>query len=355
MAHAGSVQARIEGIAYPGGSSRRLGATLTSRVDADDAAETALEILDEHGSVVAATLLRQVTLDPRLGSGPRRMTFPDGTLFETEDHAAVEALAGHDGWSWLHAFEQFHPRLILITIGALIGMVVVYRFVLNWLVVAAVALTPDVLVDQIDRGTMQTIDLVMADETRLSAEQQAVTREVFDQVVAALPARTRDRHQFQVLFRDIPRMGPNAFALPGGTIVFTDQFLEMFGDDDIVAAVVGHELGHVVEQHGLQQLYRALGLYFLITMLAGETGPMLEDLLLEGNALLSLSYSRHHEREADAFGLQLSHRAGFDPSALKRFFEQMNALGGAPPEFLSSHPSSGKRMDAIDQIVEELR
>lgn len=87
-------------------------------------------------------------------------------------------------------------------------------------------------------------------------------------------------------------MGPNAFARPGGTIAIIDELLERFDDPNVVAAILGHEMAHVSQKHSLAQLYRAGSTYLLITLIAGDPGPLLDTILVEGNALLSLAYSR---------------------------------------------------------------
>ena len=139
-------------------------------------------------------------------------------------------------------------------------------------------------------------------------------------------------------------------------MVMTDELVTIFPDEDVIAAIIGHEIVHVVEEHGLRRLYRSLGAYVLIALLAGDTGPMLEDILLEGNALLSLSFSRAQETSADEFGLILSHRAGFDPAGLKTFFEALeHEHGGSDVEWMSTHPSHGDRIEAIDRFIEGLR
>lgn len=334
----------LPGFGFPSGSSRRIPARLMLVADG-------LELVAEDGTLLASAPRDGLQVDPRLGSAARRITFPDGTMFETEDHTGAEAVFGRDRWSVLHGFEQFHIRLIPITIAAVVAMYLVYRYALSALVNVAVALTPQPLVDQIDRGTLQTLDFVMVGESALPEDRRTEIEAIFDDMVATLPPRIAAKHEFELLFRDGGRIGPNALALPGGTIIITDEFTEEFPETDILAAVIGHEIGHVVEEHGLQQLYRALGLYFLVTMLAGETGPMMEDVLLEGNALMSLGYSRVHEREADQFGLLLTHDAGYNPYAMQVFFERVMEMENPSPEFLSTHPSSESRADAVARFI----
>ena len=181
-----------------------------------------------------------------------------------------------------------------------------------------------------------------------------LSKERHQTATGPLPENERNARDFKLLFRAMPEAGPNAFALPGGTMVMTDELIREFPSEDVIAGILGHEIGHVVEEHGLRRLYRSLGSYVLIALLAGETGPMLEDILLEGNALMSLSYSRAQESAADEFGLTLSHRAGFDPAGLKVFFERLGMEIGDDVQWMSTHPSHSNRVEAIERYINGL-
>lgn len=348
----------VEGRAYAPLSSRIYAARLARRCSAAPEETGPLtgcqaEVLDSEGRVLAAAALTELRIDARLGRQPRRLEFPDGTVFETEDHAAIEALTGPVRGSWLHAMEQFRPRLIAVAAAALAGIWLIWRYGLDMLVAAAVMITPAVAVQQIDSGMVQTIDYALAEPTGLSKQEQARVTEVFETLLAHAGEPPKGAG-FQLLFRDMPGMGPNALALPGGTVVMTDAFVEQFPDEDVLAGVLGHEIGHVAEQHGLKQLYRSIGLYVVVAFLAGETGPLMEDVLLEGNVLLSLRYGRGHEASADSYGVRLADRAGYDPEGLKRFFAEVQGQAGEPPEWLSSHPNHATRLEAIDGHIRAL-
>ena len=105
--------------------------------------------------------------------------------------------------------------------------------------------------------------------------------------------------------------------------------------------------------HGLQQVYSSLSIYLLIALIAGDAGPILEELLLEGQLALSLTHSREHELAADAFGYELTDLAGFDPDGIKRFFQSLNGQELEGPEWLSSHPMFEKRLEALERIRSE--
>lgn len=352
----GTAGLSIAGRAFAPNTSARSAARLMTRAPVVGEAGVFVDIVGPDGKVITGAPLGEITIDPQLGNAPRKLHFPDGALFETEDHEGIQSLTGRTFGDGLHGWEAFHPRLIGVFAAVVLAGFLLWRYGLDLLVGAAVALTPPVVIDQIDRGTLTTIDFAMgADETKLSETDQARIQKIFADLLASLPAGEVTAHEFTLHFRSMPRIGPNAFALPGGTVVMTDQFVDRFPQDDVLAGVLGHEVGHVVEEHGLRQMYRSLGLYILIGFLAGDTGPLLDEVLLEGNLLLSLRFSRDAEASADRFGVQLSDAAGYDPAGLSQFFEELSkrSLGGT--EWLSTHPSSGNRVQQIEGYIEALQ
>lgn len=333
----------LVGRAFLARSSRRIDATLS-------VSGGIASLSDETGAVVLEFPVHELRLETALGSADRRATLPDGTLFETGDHVSVENLTGFSLSDKLSKAERFHPRLILVIAAAMAGVFLIWRFALPALVWIAVAMTPEPLKDAIDSGTLAAIDRTLANPSDVGPGRRAEIKGIFSDLINELPAESRG-DDFALEFRSIPGIGPNAAALPGGTILLTDELVEGFPDDDIIAAVIGHELGHVVEQHGLSQLYRSLGVFILVTLIAGDTGPILEDVLLEGNVILSLSFSRTHERQADQFGLRLTEAAGYDPAGLIAFFEALPDSDQTESGWKSTHPASGERIEAIRDFL----
>lgn len=329
----------LEGRAFPAGSSREVAAVLT--VTGGHAA-----LQDAAGAVLAQAILYDLDIDMPVGRAPRRVTFPDGTLFQTEDREGITALRPPSWWDRLSRLEVFGPRLALFVVAAVLGALAVWRFALPAMVSLAVTLTPPPLVQAMDRGVLQTLDLSLAEPSRLPEAERARARAILDRLRAHLPPEEAGT-DLRLEFRDLPGMGPNALALPGGTLVLTDALVTGFPDDDVIAGVLAHEIGHVVEAHGLKQVYRSLGIYVLVALIAGDPGPILEDVLLEGGVLLSLSYSRAHETEADAYALRLADRAGYDPAGLLAFFESLPAAATERSSWTSTHPAPAARMAAI--------
>ncbi|WP_424972173.1 M48 family metallopeptidase [Dinoroseobacter sp. S76] len=334
---------RLQGQATSGGSSMQSSAEL--RVQGGWA-----RLFTERGALMTEAELADLVIEPRLGTLPRKLRFPNGAEFETEEFEAFATLDKPGFWARLHGFERFHPRLILFVLGGLVGGWLVYTVALTVLVNIAVALTPAPLIKAMDRSTLAALDATLGEPTELSAAQQAGAREIFEDLRAVVPDRDI-AEALRLEFRDLPGLGPNALALPGGTVVLTDALTSQF-DEDVVAAVLGHEMAHVMEKHALKRLYRSLGIYVMVALIAGETGPLLEDVLLEGNVLLSLSFSREQESEADQVGLQLADAAGYDPAGLKEFFEALAAEVGDGGGWFSTHPGNQDRIEDIDAYLE---
>ncbi|MCC7259231.1 MAG: M48 family metallopeptidase [Gammaproteobacteria bacterium] len=152
----------------------------------------------------------------------------------------------------------------------------------------------------------------------------------------------------------------NAFALPGGHIgVFTGIF-KVAENQDQLATVIGHEVAHVTEQHALKRYNREATTQIGVVGVAIATGTGQAGADLAGMVAslgLSLPFSRSEESEADTVGLRYMARAGFDPRQSVRLWQNMqrkDKLG--PPEMLSTHPSSGHRIDElIAQFPESLQ
>lgn len=140
----------------------------------------------------------------------------------------------------------------------------------------------------------------------------------------------------------------NAFAMPGGKIAFYYGILEQLElSDDEVAAIMGHEIAHALREHARERMGKTFATRSAIEFGAalfglGGGGRMLADM---GGQLLTLTFSREDESEADLVGLDLAARAGYDPRAGVSLWRKMGAASkGAPPQWLSTHPSGATRI-----------
>lgn len=141
----------------------------------------------------------------------------------------------------------------------------------------------------------------------------------------------------------------NAFAMPGGFIVFHTGLLEKAGSAEEVAGVLAHEIQHVERRHGLRGLVHGAGWRVVLSLVLGDTGGSLAASWAE--SLGTLSFSRNQETEADALGVRRLLDNDIDPQGMAAFFRKLMAEGSALPVFLSSHPASEDRMRAIEDGI----
>ncbi|HEY5622534.1 MAG TPA: M48 family metallopeptidase, partial [Gammaproteobacteria bacterium] len=138
----------------------------------------------------------------------------------------------------------------------------------------------------------------------------------------------------------------NAFAMPGGKIgVFTGIF-RVATTPDALATVIGHEIAHLTEDHVVERARKQLGTDIVSGILSSATYGYGSDSIRQGTAIfLGLPFDRRQESEADVVGLEYMAEAGFDPRSSLQLWRNMSQLGnGAPPEWLSTHPSDDRRM-----------
>ncbi|MGD1878147.1 MAG: M48 family metallopeptidase [Kiloniellaceae bacterium] len=182
------------------------------------------------------------------------------------------------------------------------------------------------------------------------AAQQRVQR-IGREVAAASGAEGVD-WEF-VLFQDET---PNAFALPGGKIGVNSGMLKIAQTDDQLAAVLGHEVGHVVARHPSEQMSQSAAIQTALGA-AGVGDEAVGQLVQMATGVGQLSFSRSAEAEADRIGLQYMARAGYNPEAAVTLWQNMQAAtaqGGQPPEFLSTHPNPEHRIEDIKAALPEV-
>jgi predicted Zn-dependent protease len=144
--------------------------------------------------------------------------------------------------------------------------------------------------------------------------------------------------------------------MPGGKMaVYTGLIDKLQLSDDELAAVMGHEIAHALREHGRERASRAMmtGLGVSVLSAAAGIGQGGADLVqMVADITFTLPNSREHETEADRIGVELAARAGYDPRAAITLWQKMGkASGGAPPQWLSTHPSNDTRLKDLENYA----
>ncbi len=156
----------------------------------------------------------------------------------------------------------------------------------------------------------------------------------------------------RVEFRRGGRLGANAFALPNGIVIFTDEMVGLARSDDELLAVLAHEAGHVVHRHGVQRIIQDSLLAFAIRAITGDVSGTSELFLGLPVVLTELAYSREFEREADHYAVRYLRSQAVSPrhfaDLMRRLQDQKQPEGldlpGRWSDYLSTHPSMEERL-----------
>lgn len=214
-------------------------------------------------------------------------------------------------------------------------------------------LLPD---DQIDSMGVQSFEQIKKDTPETSnANMRAYVQCIAN---AIIPQLNQDNDPAQWEVRVFADDQANAFALPGNKIGVYEGLFKYAVNQDQVATVMGHELAHVIAEHGNERVSDQLAAQAGLTIAAialgtSEVTDSNKALILAGLGLgvqygVILPFSRTHESEADLIGLDLMAASGFNPRESVKLWQNMAKSGGQAPEFLSTHPSSATRINDLN-------
>ena len=297
----------IEGFYFDGVNSRRHVVRIT--VDAAS--------LSIHGETVSRTEpWSACQISERTRHGPRQIEFSDGARVAIPEpgafNAAMAALGRSD--SIAVRMQQSWRIALLSLAGCVLAVAAAYQWLLPWAAGVAADRMPRSVLVAVSDQVMETLDDYVLKPSTLPADRQATLRQRLVDISHNLgPA--------ELLFRDGGKFGANAFALPSGKIIVTDQLASMLNDEQIVG-VLAHELGHVVYRHGM----RAVLQNSVVALVAGWYMGDISSLLAgSAAAYANLHYSRNFEFDADAYGASLLRANGMSPSLLASALEKLEA------------------------------
>lgn len=333
----------ISALYFDGRSSRGLPVRLSL---VGDELQAAPDAADPQAPVLRWPV-RSVQWPERTRHGQRVVNLPGGAQLQASDSAAFDAWRQASGArdSWVVRAQQNWRSTLSAAVGLVLLAAAGTLWGVPWAAKVLVAALPEAVDQAVGESALAQIDQRWLKPSTLPADRQEALRQAFARAVeAAYPAGDAPRHTVRFAAAD-KTLGPNAFALPGGSIIVTDALVKLLdGADDTLVGVLGHELGHVRHRHGMKALVQ-------VTLVGTATSVALGDFstVLAGvPALLAqAAYSRDAERESDAEAARLLKAAGLQPAVMVVLFERMaKEAKGRPavPVSLASHPMDEERM-----------
>lgn len=285
---------------------------------------------------------RAVRIPGRVANTPRWLYLPDGAACVTPDNDAIDRLSPKPWFA--RVIHRWESRPAYATLAVALVVASLWLLVDQVLPAAVSRLARHIPLEAeaaLGRQTLAGMEQYFLKPSRLAPQRQAALREKFDRLV-----KTANEPPRRLEFRASPLIGANAFALPSGIIVVTDEMVALARNDNEILAVLAHELGHVHHRHTMRRLLESS---LTVLVIAGVTGDIASTTSLAAAApavLLHNKYSRDAEREADRYAIDLLAKAAIPARHFAAFLARLEAnapKAGAFPTFLSSHPATDER------------
>lgn len=339
----------IEGQYYCGGGSLREDALLRS-------SGALLELIT--ASQRRTLTWQELTISPRVGNTPRYLHLPEDGVFETTDNDRVDALGRRSASGrWGRLLHRLEHNLGLILVAVVVTLAVTagaFVYGVPWTAKAVAHALPDSIAEQVGATTLASLDSTWLEPTTLPEQRQQALRAHFAPLLEPVSGQ-----RLNVQFRDSSAIGANALALPDGTLIFTDDLVALAQHDDELLSILAHEVGHVAHRHGMQGMVQSSLTFWLIVMMTGDLSAFSDTTVVLPAVLMSLSYSRDMERQADDYALDTLQQRGIDPAHFANIMARLSAQAessaadtgdgsddrwAALEDLLSSHPGTSERI-----------
>lgn len=294
-------------------------------------------------------------LSPRLGRMARTLKLPEHGHLEVEDSPQLDQWVPRTSRveAWADWLERRRSAALTAAAVTVVGVVLFFQLGLPWMANRLAPVIPAPMERVITKQAMALLDRLHLKPSKLPAERREQLQAKFATLVAGLPREA----DFRLEFRDAPTIGPNAFALPDGLVVITDQLVKLVEADEELLAVLAHEAGHHEHRHGMRQALQSSAVVVVAGFLFGDlsgTGSLSVSIPV---ILLESGFSRDHEREADAFAFRLLEERGMSPAEFGKVMGRLSKHYGESSDgaftYLSTHPATAERIEAANRAAEE--
>lgn len=289
--------------------------------------------------------LHTAEVEPRIGNSPRRIRLPDGALFESADNDTIdewlEEGGEHRASRALHRWEST-PKLIVAALALTVLTIWLgFQYGVPILAKQVAKRLPPETEKLLAVEAMESLDKYVFKPSQLPAARQAQLRGLF----AEMARNVAGKSPLKLELRNGDGVGPNAFALPSGIVVMTDELVKLAKHDEEIVAVLAHEIGHVQEHHSLRNVLQSSISALLMTVWIGDVSSVTVLGATLPTVLMQAKYSREFENEADDFALNYLTKQGIPP---RRFADILRRIeekhgGSSVPSILSTHPDTRER------------
>jgi Zn-dependent protease with chaperone function len=300
--------------------------------------------------------LRSCKIDPPLGKTSRAIRLPDGAVCETRDTdalTALDVLGGKNRGMRLVNFIESRWKMVVFSLAGLILFVWLFKvYAIPYLAKEIAYAAPPAVAEQLSLHTMKILDHNVLKSSALGTKRISELRALFTELTQDLDDND---FEYRLVFRKSPLFGPNAFALPSGQVVMTDELVRLSENERELEGILLHEIGHVRERHGLRMVIQDAGVFLIVAALLGDLTEISSTAASLPTILARSDYSRDFERAADQFAARYFVRKGWSIQPLQDILERMTKdMPNFPGEsVLSTHPVTAERIEYLETVAGE--
>jgi hypothetical protein len=280
-----------------------------------------------------------------LGNLPHEIRLPNGGLIRIDNHHDLTPFLGHKNLL-ISRLEQHKLFCIIALFLVPICLYVIIEQAIPAAARAVTPLVPDLVLTEIDQQVMTILDKTLLETSQLDVKSQLT---LGDYLSNESYSSTLMLDNYTLNYRYSESFGANAFALPGGSIVVTDELYALLKDDrQALIAVLLHEIGHVEHQHGLQLIAETAATTLLMTYFFGDMEGIVETFTGTALTVIHNKFSQQLEKEADTFAVAQLKNLGIPPKSLGDALSKLvknNDNNKLLEKYFSSHPSIKERIE----------
>ncbi len=265
--------------------------------------------------------LTDINVQAKLGGAKRIIDLPDKSRLEAADISALETAMPSKSstfWRGMHYLENHLGWVMVALVATVFAGWLFLQYGVPKLAEYVAKATPPSIETKIGKQALDGVDKLYFSPSKADPARKAGITAALKKLCDAL----HDCPQYQLEFRDGGMIGANAFALPGGYMVVTDQIITLSKNDTEIVAVLAHELGHVKQRHAFRQSLQGVLSGLILAAITGDVSSIGSGLPA---VLMQMRYSREHETEADVYALNALQKACLPSKAFADILQRLEA------------------------------
>jgi Zn-dependent protease with chaperone function len=290
--------------------------------------------------------LSKLKIASRIGNAPRSIQLPNGGKCEVANNDLLDQILTLSGeppeGGWIHKLES---SLLYVVVAVLVTAGFAWSAVnhgIPWLAERAAYALPHGIDRKLGQGTLDVLDGALFQPSTLGED----TRRRLTQHFLRMTQHLADGETYRLEFRSGKGAGANAFALPSGIVVITDELVNLSKNDDEVVSVMAHEIGHLEHRHSLRMVMQDSALALVTSAVTGDPFSASTLAVALPTVLVHASYSRDFETQADSYAYSYLLENQIPLEAFANILERLSGERQTSDvaRFLSSHPGTQERV-----------